>query len=193
MATKWTEGEKQKALAIAEKLGAAEAARATGISAGTIRCWLHRQAQRNGQMQRNGETQQETQKLRELKEQVFKQAVAEAGEYITDRLKGIVDELYALAEDGVKETRRFMANPGIKDRDSAAWLRAVVGAMHYGIQDAQLLSGKPTARPEVNNKYEHDITYRIEQYADIYRDLSGRSILSSFDAGNDSRKSLDTT
>ena len=158
--TTWTEEQKQKVLAIAEAAGAAEAERATGIPAGTIRSWIHR-LQRNGNSQSITATQRNTKKLGELQQRIMQQAIAEAGEYIVNRLKSLANELYGLAEDGVKETRAYMKAPGTKDRDSAAWLRSVVGAMHYGIQDAQLLSGKPTARPEVTNRHEYDITQRI--------------------------------
>ncbi|MGB9886741.1 MAG: hypothetical protein ACPLRW_07085 [Moorellales bacterium] len=154
---------KAKALAIAQELGAAEAARATGIPAGTIRSWLHRM-QRNGNgggRCNNVATQRETQKFKALKEEAFSRAIEEAGGYIIERLKGLADGLYAAAEEALREFRTFMARPGEKDRDAAAWLRAVVGAMHYAIQDAQLLSGKPTARPEVVERREYDITQRI--------------------------------
>lgn len=121
-------------------------------------------------MQRNGNgdnrcsgvaTQRETQKLKALKEETISRAIEEAGSYIVERLKGLSDGLYAAAEEALREFRAFMESVEVKDRDSAAWLRAVVGAMHYAIQDAQLLSGKPTARPEAVNKYEYDITNRI--------------------------------
>jgi len=137
-------------MAIAASIGAAEAARATSIPVGTIRCWMHRERCSNGEAQRNGVTQRRTSKLKALEEKVVAQAVAEAGDYVRDRLKQLVDEFYGLAEDGVKEARAFMAKPGEKDRDSAQWLRAAVGAMHYGLQDAQLLAGGPTERHEVN-------------------------------------------
>ncbi len=159
MEKRWPDDLKQRALAIAESAGAAEAAKATGISAGTIRCWLHR-LQRNGE-RCNAATQRNTEKLGGLKTQVMEQAVREAGEYIRERLKELADALYGLATEGVAEARAFLAAPGEKDRDTAAWLRSVVGAMHYGIQDAQLLSGRPTARSEVTDRHEYDITQRI--------------------------------
>lgn len=143
------EATKTKALTIALNLGPAEAARATGIPAGTIRCWLHR-SQRNGPTQRNAETQRRTEKLRAAQEQITRKALAEAGEYIADRLKSIADRLYAMAEQALAEVESTIKAPGVKDRDSAAWLRSVVGAMHYGLQDGQLLAGKPTERHEVN-------------------------------------------
>jgi len=156
VASRWTEEQKIKALTIAEAVSITEAARQTGIPAGTIKRWRS-EANRTEPSEPN----RTPKKLEALAEQAAQEAVAEAKDYIVDRLKALADELYQLAEDGVRETRAFMAKPGTKDRDSAAWLRAVVGAMHYGIQDAQLLSGKPTVRPEVTSRYEYDITQRI--------------------------------
>jgi len=154
--SKWSDEEKQKAIALAQQTSVREAAKATGIPRATIGRWLAEQ-NGTGHLGRDGTPK----KLEAMAEQAAKAAVAEVKNYIVDRLKSLADELYGLAEDGVKETRSFMANTQKKDRDTAAWLRAVVGAMHYGIQDAQLLSGKPTARPEAVNKHEYDITQRI--------------------------------
>lgn len=156
MASRWTEEQKIKALTLAEAVSITEAAKQTGIPAGTIKRWRS-EANRT----EPGEPNRTPKKLETLAEQAAHEAVAEAKDYIVGRLKALADELYRLAEDGVRETRAFMAQPGTKDRDSAAWLRAVVGAMHYAIQDAQLLSGKPTARPEVVDRHEYDITQRI--------------------------------
>lgn len=152
----WTQEQKAKALTIAAAISITEAARETGIPSGTIKRWRS-EANRT----ERGEPNRTPKKLERLAEQAAQEAIAEAKDYIVDRLKSLADELYGLAEDGVKETRSFMRNPGSKDRDTAAWLRSVVGAMHYGIQDAQLLSGKPTARPEVVDRHEYDITQRI--------------------------------
>lgn len=159
MAGRWTEEQKIKALTIAETVSITEAARQTGIPAGTIKRWRS-EANRTEPSEPN-EPNRTPKKLEALAKQAAQEAVAEAKDYIVERLKALADELYRLAEDGVRETRTFMARPGDKDRDSAAWLRAVVGAMHYAIQDAQLLSGKPTARPEVVERREYEITQRI--------------------------------
>lgn len=157
--SRWTEEQKIKALTIAEAVSITEAARQTGIPRGTIGRWMVEMKRNDGN--ETSETKRDPKTIERLAEQAAKEAVAEAKYYIVDRLKSLADELYQLAEDGIRETRQFLAAPGSKDRDSAAWLRAVVGAMHYGIQDAQLLSGKPTARPEVTSRYEYDITQRI--------------------------------
>lgn len=152
---KYDEGTKNKALMIAETTTLREAAEQTGVPEGTIKRWRFENRTEPREPNRTPK------KLGALREEALAQAIGEAKDYIVDRLKALADELYELAKDGVQETREFMRNPGEKNRDSAAWLRSVVGAMHYGIQDAQLLSGKPTARPEVTNRHEYDITQRI--------------------------------
>lgn len=157
--SKWSEEEKLRAVALAQQTSVREAVKATGIPLATIGRWLSERNKASGTEQ--PERNRTPKKLEALAEQATQAAVAEVKDYIVDRLKALADELYALAENGVRETRQFMASPKAKDRDSAAWLRAVVGAMHYGILDAQLLSGKPTARPEVTSRYEYDITQRI--------------------------------
>ena len=45
---------------------------------------------------------------------------------------------------------------------------------------------------QVTERHEYDITHRIEQYADTYRQLARRSVLCSGDAGDGTREPLDT-
>jgi transposase-like protein len=153
---RWTDEQKFRALTIAETTTISEAAKQTSVPAGTIKRW------RSETNPNRTEDQNRTpKKLKDLQRAAMERAVDQAGEYIVERLKTLTDKLYGLAEAGVIETKTFMAQCRSKDRDSAAWLRAVVGAMHYGIHDAQLLAGKPTARPEMTNRHEYDITQRI--------------------------------
>lgn len=82
-----------------------------------------------------------------------------------DRLASMATRLYQLADkaigkvDAAVNDRQQGGEP--HDRDGAAWLRSLVGVMAQSIDKAQLLSGKPTARPEVTERYEIDITQRI--------------------------------
>lgn len=155
---RWSEADREKALAIAQELGAAEASRATGIPAGTIRSWVHRAKRRNGHKARNtrkAATQRRTPKLRRAQEALAAEAIdrarAEAGEYIAERLKAVADRLYGAGERALARIEEMLdkVDPTRGDRDLAAYLRSLVGAMHYGFQDAQLLTGKPTQRSEV--------------------------------------------
>jgi len=162
---KWSDEEKQKAIALAKQTSVREAVKATGIPLATIGRWLSEWNRANGteRLEQN----RIPKKLEAMAEQAAQAAAVEVKDYIIDRLKALADELYRLAEDGVRETRTFMSQPGAKDRDSAAWLRAVVGAMHYGIQDAQLLSGKPTARQAVEGRVNRILDLSVLSYEEL--------------------------
>jgi len=184
---------KVKALAIADKLGAAEAARATGIPAGTIRSWLSRlpgepkssepkkptlnpskvaaiKEPKKPTKKKPKKKHGDNKKLKEAQEEVMERAIEEAGEYVATRLKGLATNLYCLAEKAVGKVDIAISdqdelpkgkNREFHDRDGAAWVRSLVGVMSQSIDKAQLLSGKPTVRPEVNKKYVYEITQRI--------------------------------
>lgn len=155
---KHDEAAKRKALAIADTVTVREAAAQTGVPEGTIKRWRFESRTEQGEPNRTNRTPKNLQRITEA---AMARAVDEASDYIADRLKNLADGLYCLAEEGLREVREFMRSRPEPDRDSAAWLRALVGAMHYGIQDGQLLAGKPTARPEVMEKHDYAITHRI--------------------------------
>lgn len=149
---KWTEEQKAKALAIAEAISISEASKQTGIPAGTIKRW-------RSEMNRTepSEPNRTPKKLECLQQAAVERAVEEASEYIADRLKGLADSLYRLAEKAVRKVNIAISDPeelpkGKKaephDRDGAAWVRSLVGVMGQAIDKAQLLSGKPTSRLE---------------------------------------------
>lgn len=134
----------------------------------TIGRWLSEE-------KRNGTAEQPEQnrtgkKLEQLQQAAIERAIQEAGDYIADRLKGLADRLYKLAEKAVGKVDVAISDPyelpkgktgEQHDRDGAAWVRALVGVMSQAIDKAQLLSGKPTARPEVVDRHEYEITQRI--------------------------------
>lgn len=162
---KWSEEQKAKALTIAEAISISEAARQTGIPAGTIKRW-------RSEMNRTepSEPNRTPKKLEELQKVAVEKAVEEAGEYIAERLKGLADALYSLAEKAIKKVDIAISDaeelPKGKKAEphncnGATWVRALVGVMSQSIDKAQLLSGKPTVRPEVIDRHEYDITQRI--------------------------------
>ena len=51
---------------------------------------------------------------------------------------------------------------------------------------------KQEVQGQVTQRYEYDITHRIEQYADVYRQLARRSVFCGSDAGDDTGEPLDT-
>jgi len=53
--------------------------------------------------------------------------------------------------------------------------------------------GKQEVQGQVTQRYEYDITHRIEQYADVYRQLARRGVLCGSDEGDDTGEPLDTT
>lgn len=175
-----------KALTIAAAAGIAEAARVTGVPAGTIKRWrvetgqagqtnrtVRRTPNEPNRTKRTNRTDRPSQKLRELQAAAIEQAVEEAGEHIAERLKSLADELYSTAETAVRKVQIAIRDPDEAkaagdgkvgephDRDGAAWLRSLVGVMAQAIDKAQLLSGKPTARPEVIDRREIHITEEI--------------------------------
>jgi len=168
---RYSDADKTKALTIAQELGAAEASRATGIPAGTIRSWLHRTQRRNGQKRCNGRpaTQRRTPKLKAVQEDVLEKARQEAAEYTAERLKELTDRLYSVTDRAVARVLEMIdeIEPRQGDRDTAAWLRALVGAMHYGLQDGQLLAGQPTGRTETltGKEARERLTGKIDELA----------------------------
>jgi hypothetical protein len=52
---------------------------------------------------------------------------------------------------------------------------------------------KQEVQGQVTQRHEYDITHRIEQYADVYRQLARRGVLCGSDEGDDTGEPLDTT
>ncbi len=175
-----SEAEREKALVIARECGAAEASKATSIPTGTIRAWLCRERVRSGAAPATtatpaARTQRRTPKLKEAQDAVTREALekarTEAVDYVAERLKQVADRLYGAGEKALARIEEMLAKVDPKkegDRDTAAYLRALVGAMHYGFQDAQLLAGKPTERPEIVSaeQVRSRLTDRIDELAE---------------------------
>lgn len=122
-----------KAILIAEQLGAAEASKATGIPAGTIRSWLSRAKRRSGATgerrntgercntkPRNAATPRKiTVAQQAVVQAAMDRAIEEASEYVAARLKALADQLYGLAEKTAGKielalsTRRELQEAGI--------------------------------------------------------------------------------
>jgi len=52
--------------------------------------------------------------------------------------------------------------------------------------------GKQEVQGQVTQRYEYDITHRVEQYADVYRQLARRGVFRGSDEGDDTGEPLDT-
>lgn len=198
---KYDEATKAKALAIAETAGIRAASEQTGMPIGTIK-WLR--AQTNPRQPANP-TNRLAKKMEPLQAAAMEKAIEEAGDYIAERLKSVANQLYALAEKAAGKVSVAISDsselpkgqkPEPHTTDGAAWVRALVGVLAQSVDKAQLLSGKPTGRlgveGKVTERHEYDITYRIEQYADTYRTLARRSLVSCGHAGDNPGKPLDT-
>lgn len=165
---KWSEEQKIQALTIAKATSITEAAQKTKIPRGTIGRWMAETKQ--NKKNETAETKRNSKKIEQLQEAAIEKAVEEAGDYIAERLKSLASNLYSLAEKAVEKVDIAISDPDelpegktgeMHDRDGAAWLRSLVGVLSQAIDKAQLLSGKPTVRPEVIDKHEYDITQRI--------------------------------
>ena len=192
---KWTAEQKQKALAMAEATSLTEAAKATGIPRGTIGRWMA-EMKRNSETE-TSETKRPPQKIKEIAEQATEEAKEEVREYVADRAKQVADDILSMVQQAVAAASDVIMDGPNDDEPKAGWLRAIIGAIAQGAEKYQLMTGKPTNRQvlegQVTQRYEYDITHRIEQYADVYRQLALRGVFRGSDEGDDTGEPLDTT
>ncbi|MGE4334591.1 MAG: hypothetical protein AB7E55_01270 [Pigmentiphaga sp.] len=201
---KYDEATKQKALAVAEATSQAEAARQTGIPKGTIAAWAAQakraQAKQAKQAPKNHDPDPEGMARAES----ITRALAKAEEYIEEAQKARANRLLMIMDKAVDHVEKLIQDTTPEDMDAnrAAWLRSVVGVVAQFAEKAQLLAGQPTAHQkqsgQVTNRHEHiyDITQRIEQYSDVFRDVAARSRRGNSEgdtSGNRIAKSLDST
>ena len=76
--------------------------------------------------------------------------------------------------------------------DMAKWLDVATKLERLSIGEP-IEIGKQEVQGQVTQRYEYDITHRVEQYADVYRQLARRGVLCGCDEGDDSGEPLDTT
>jgi len=76
--------------------------------------------------------------------------------------------------------------------DMAKWLDVATKLERLSIGEP-IEIGKQEVQGQVTQRYEYDITHRVEQYADVYRQLARRGVFCGSDEGNDSGEPLDTT
>lgn len=182
----WSEEDKAKALAIANTAGAAEASRATGVPAGTIRSWVHRQV--HGPRRKKEDAQavkkpRANKALRAAADECMDLAKVQAADVVADRIAEVAEGILGAIELSLtKITDTINAGP-VDGEYSSAWLRALVGVMAQGVEKHQLLLGQPTSRQalegQVTNRHEYDITQRIIEdpsSRELARDLFRRAI-----------------
>ena len=199
---RWTDEQKLKALTIAETTTISEAAKQTSVPSGTIKRW--RKEAESTRPEPN-EPNEPPKKLKELQRAAMERAVDQAGEYIAERLKGLTNSLYSLAEKAANKVDVAISDPDelpkgkkaeIHNKDGAAWLRSLVGVLSQSVEKAQLLAGKPTGRLEnqeqVTKRYE--VLHKIEEYAGVYTKLAerGRGVLPGFNESDNPGEPVDT-
>lgn len=206
--TRYTEEQKEMAFTLLRG-GATqvEAARQSGINLNYLRAMIYRRRKqvRDTQKQVAEDTKsvvkgaaytvadEEVKRLFREEEDTVRDMVREA---VADRTEELQEKLFEMISLAVEEAISIM-EAGPTDKESrGAWLRAVIGAIAQGVEKHQLLGGKPTNRLEqggqVTQRYEYDIVHRVEQYADVYRQLARRSVLCGGDAGDGAGEPLDT-
>lgn len=182
----WSEEDKAKALAIANTAGAAEASRATGVPAGTIRSWVHRQV--HGPRRKKEDAQavkkpRANKALRAAADECMDLAKVQAAEVVAERIADVAEKILAMIDLSVDTiTNTIEAGPA-EGEYKAAWLRSLVGVMAQGVEKHQLLLGQPTSRQalegQVTNRHEYDITQRIiedPEARDLARNLFRRAV-----------------
>lgn len=192
---KWTDEDRTKALTIAQTAGAAEASRATGIPAGTIRSWMYREVhgsrkKENAQAVKEPRT---SKKMRDAAAECMEQAKAQAANIVAQRITAIADRMLGVIELSVEKIEDTINKGPMKDEFRSAWLRSLIGAMAQGVEKHQLLLGQPTSRQalegQVTNRYEYDITQRIIEdpaTRETARDLFRRALDPSLGGGRES-------
>lgn len=191
---KWDDKTKSKALAIAEAVSIAEASKKTGVPQGTIKYW---RASVNRKSKSTNQPNQPAKKMKAIAEEAIEEAKAEVRDVVADQVTRAAEQIIAMVTLSLEEIEKTIKLGPSDVEPRAGWLRALVGAMGQGVEKHQLLTGQPTSRQalegQVTQRYEYDITHRIEQYADIYRQLARRGVFCGSDEGDDTGESMDTT
>jgi transposase-like protein len=191
----WSEEDKAKALAIASTAGPAEASRATGVPAGTIRSWVHRE--RHGPRRKKEDARavgkpRTNKKLKAAADECMDIAKVQAADVVADRIAEVAEGILSAIELSLtKITDTIMLGP-VDGEYNSAWLRALVGVMAQGVEKHQLLLGQPTSRQalegQVTNRHEYDITQRIIEdpgSRELARDLFRRAINPGLGSGRE--------
>ena len=75
--------------------------------------------------------------------------------------------------------------------DMAKWLDVATKLERLSIGEP-IEIGKQEVQGQVTQRHEYDITHRVEQYADVYRQLARRGVFCGSDEGDDTGEPLDT-
>lgn len=158
----WPLARKMEALTIAETLSPKEAEQRTGIPRRTIYRWVQEVRKGDGSDTAGSGL---GARAEELRKAGMEKAVSTAVAYTAEKLQALAERSYAVAEKVTGRVEEVIAADAGEDdnllRAMAVWLRALTGVYAQYLDRAQLLSGNPTARPEVTGRREYGITQRI--------------------------------
>ena len=178
MARNWSEQEKLEAITLAQAIGPAGASQQLGISKNTLKSWVQRMRARGaGAPSASPDAPKKTAELAaEATQRAVEQVAGQIAPMVSKTATRILD-LVGVALEAIDATIDRGPNP---DESNAGWLRSLVGVVAQGIEKHQLLTGQPTLREahegQVTQRYEYDIEARVEQYADVYRQLAERMV-----------------
>ncbi len=124
---------------------------------------------------------------------LVKLAVSAKADKMAEDIGGLVLEAVENALDIIKK------GPGKKE-SKTRWMETLLKVITIGVDKHQILTGGATSRIESTEKVvsQHAIFHRVEQYAEVYDRLAGRStipepgLLQSVDAGHGAGESVDT-
>jgi hypothetical protein len=118
-----------------------------------------------------------------------------------EKEKAILEKADEMADRHVKLAKAFQQriaqalqqiDPAqLSPSDMAKWLDVATKLERLSIGEPTEI-GKQEVQGQVTQRYEYDITQRIEQYADVYRQLARRGVLCGSDEGDDTGEPLDT-
>lgn len=160
---KYTEEEKQKALALAEATSFGAASEKLGIPKTTIWRWYQKQNGTYDETERNVTPK----KAKEIAKEATKEAKEEVKQYIVEQSKKVADDILSMVKKAVIEAGHIIDHGPNKNEKMSEWLRAVIGAMAQGVEKHQLLTGKPTSRQAL----EGQVNYTNEQRYHIIQEI----------------------
>jgi hypothetical protein len=118
-----------------------------------------------------------------------------------EKEKAILEKADEMADRHVKLAKAFQQriaqalqqiDPAqLSPSDMAKWLDVATKLERLSIGEPTEI-GKQEVSGQVTNRHEYDITHRIEQYADVYRQLARRGVFCGSDEGDDTGEPLDT-
>ena len=137
------------------RFSATEAAKATGIAAGTIRSWMSRAKKAESEAAATdagaaaAATQRRCAKTKVLAEQALLGLWRERADQNSRHHCGGAGDILGLIQSSVRLIKATMEDGPNSDEAKAGWLRALVGVMAQGVEKFQLFNRQATSRQAV--------------------------------------------